>query len=99
KSFVILFKKAFMQEDAKSVLEPFVSNYVADEKDLFVHHYKQEWDMKWNLFQKVMQQDVMNYYESILFALAETIDVSLYEQSKEQLQKQLVEIEKEIYVI
>ena len=43
---------------------------------------------------KVMQQDVMNYYESILFALAETIDVSLYEQSKEQLQKQLVEIEK-----
>ena len=44
-------------------------------------------------------QDVMNYYESILFALAETIDVSLYEQSKEQLQKQLVEIEKEIYVI
>ncbi len=41
-----------------------------------------------------MQQDVMNYYESILFALAETIDVSLYEQSKEQLQKQLVEIEK-----
>ena len=88
-----------MQEDAKSVLEPFVSNYVADEKDLFVHHYKQEWDMKWNLFRKVMQQDVMNYYESILFALAETIDVSLYEQSKEQLQKQLVEIEKEIYVI
>ena len=46
------------------------------------------------LIQKVMQQDVMNYYESILFALAETIDVSLYEQSKEQLQKQLVEIEK-----
>ena len=41
-----------------------------------------------------MRQDVMNYYESILFALAETIDVSLYEQSKEQLQKQLVEIEK-----
>ena len=63
-------------------------------KDLFVHHYKQEWDLKWNLFQKVMQQDVMNYYESILFALAETIDVSLYEQNKEQLQKQLVEIEK-----
>ncbi len=83
-----------MQEDAKSVLEPLVSNYVADEKDLFVHHYKQEWDLKWNLFQKVMQQDVMNYYESVLFALAETIDVSLYEQSKEQLQKQLVEIEK-----
>ena len=50
--------------------------------------------MKWNLFEKVMRQDVMNYYESILFALAETIDVSLYEQSKEQLQKQLVEIEK-----
>ena len=24
--------KAFMQEDAKSVLEPLVSNYVADEK-------------------------------------------------------------------
>lgn len=91
--------KAFMQEDAKSVLEPLVSNYVADEKDLFVHHYKQEWDLKWNLFQKVMQQDVMNYYESVLFALAETIDVSLYEQSKEQLQKQLVEIEKEMYVM
>ena len=51
------------------------------------------------LIPKVMQQDVMNYYESILFALAETIDVSLYEQNKEQLQKQLVEIEKEIYVI
>lgn len=45
-----------------------------------------------------MQQDVENYYESILFALAETIDVSLYEQSKEELQKQLVEIEKEIYI-
>ena len=44
--------KAFMQEEAKVVLEPFVSNYVADEKDLFVHHYKQEWDLKWNLFQK-----------------------------------------------
>ena len=56
-------------------------------------------DLKWNLFQKVMQQDVMNYYESVLFALAETIDVSLYEQSKEQLQKQLVEIEKEMYVM
>ena len=55
--------------------------------------------MKWNLFQKVMQQDVMNYYESILFALAETIDVSLYEQSKEQLQKQLVEIEKNLCYI
>lgn len=41
-----------MQEDAKSVLEPLVSNYVADEKHLFVHHYKQEWDMKWNLFEK-----------------------------------------------
>ncbi|MFF1992474.1 dynamin family protein [Bacillus mycoides] len=90
--------KAFMQEDAKGVLEPFVSNYVVDEEDLFVHHYKQEWDAKWNLFQKVMQQDVENYYESILFALAETIDVSLYEQSKEELQKQLVEIEKEIYI-
>lgn len=87
-----------MQEDAKGVLEPFVSNYVADEEDLFVHHYKQEWDAKWNLFQKVMQQDVENYYESILFVLAETIDVSLYEQSKEELQKQLVEIEKEIYI-
>ena len=88
-----------MQEDAKSVLEPLVSNYVADEKHLFVHHYKQEWDMKWNLFEKVMRQDVMNYYESILFALAETIDVSLYEQSKEQLQKQLVEIEKNLCYI
>ncbi|MCR6788358.1 MULTISPECIES: dynamin family protein [Bacillus cereus group] len=99
KSFFEKNDKAFMQEDTKSVLEPLVSNYVADEKDLFVHHYKQEWDMKWNLFQKVMQQDVMNYYESILFALDETIDVSLYEQSKEQLQKQLVQIEKEIYVI
>ena len=44
-------------------------------------------------------QDVMNYYESILFALAETIDVSLYEQSKEQLQKQLVEIEKNLCYI
>ena len=41
----------------------------------------------------------MNYYESILFALAETIDVSLYEQSKEQLQKQLVEIEKNLCYI
>ncbi|HGH7179426.1 GTPase [Bacillus cereus] len=98
KSFFEKNDKALMQEDAKLVLEPFVSNYVADEKDLFVHHYKQEWDVKWNLFQTVMQQDIMNYYESILFALAETIDVSLYEQSKEQLQNQLVEIEKEIYV-
>ena len=98
KSFFEKNDKAFMQEDAKGVLEPFVSNYVADEEDLFVHHYKQEWDAKWNLFQKVMQQDVENYYESILFALAETIDVSLYEQSKEELQKQLVEIEKEIYI-
>lgn len=43
-----------MQEDAKGVLEPFVSNYVVDEEDLFVHHYKQEWDAKWNLFQKVI---------------------------------------------
>ena len=51
------------------------------------------------LIPKVMQQDVMNYYESVLFALAATIDVSLYEQSKEQLQKQLVEIEKEMYVM
>lgn len=98
KSFFEKNDKAFMQEDAKGVLEPFVSNYVVDEEDLFVHHYKQEWDAKWNLFQKVMQQDVENYYESILFALAETIDVSLYEQSKEELQKQLVEIEKEIYI-
>jgi predicted GTPase len=98
KSFFEKKDKAFMQEDAKGVLEPFVSNYVVDEEDLFVHHYKQEWDAKWNLFQKVMQQDVENYYESILFALAETIDVSLYEQSKEELQKQLVEIEKEIYI-
>ncbi|ABY42741.1 dynamin family protein [Bacillus mycoides] len=98
KSFFEKNDKAFMQEDAKGVLEPFVSNYVVDEEDLFVHHYKQEWDAKWNLFQKVMQQDVENYYESILFALAETIDVSLYEQSKEELQRQLVEIEKEIYI-
>ncbi|EOO15221.1 dynamin family protein [Bacillus cereus] len=98
KSFFEKNDKAFMQEDAKGVLEPFVSNYVVDEEDLFVRHYKQEWDAKWNLFQKVMQQDVENYYESILFALAETIDVSLYEQSKEELQKQLVEIEKEIYI-
>ena len=98
KSFFEKNDKAFMQEDAKGVLEPFVSNYVVDEEDLFVHHYKQEWDAKWNLFQKVMQQDVENYYASILFALAETIDVSLYEQSKEELQKQLVEIEKEIYI-
>ncbi|TKI42481.1 dynamin family protein [Bacillus mycoides] len=98
KSFFEKNDKAFMQEDAKGVLEPFVSNYVVDEEDLFVHHYKQEWDAKWNLFQKVMQQDVENYYESILFALAETIDVSLYEQSKEELQRQLVKIEKEIYI-
>ncbi|EJR60150.1 hypothetical protein IIO_03509 [Bacillus cereus VD115] len=99
KSFFEKNDKAFMQEDAKAILEPFVSNYVADEESLFVHHYKQEWDAKWSLFQKVMQQDIENYYESILFALAETIDVTLYEQSKDQLQKQLVEIEKEIYII
>ena len=86
-----------MQEDAKSVLEPLVSNYVADE-NIYLFIIISKRDMKWNLFEKVMRQDVMNYYESILFALAETIDVSLYEQSKEQLQKQLVEIEK-IYVI
>ncbi|KFN01725.1 GTPase [Bacillus clarus] len=99
KSFFEKNDKAFMQEDAKGVLEPLVSQYVADEEILFVHHYKQEWEMKWNLFQTVMQQDIQQYYESILFALAETIDVSLYEQSKDQLQKQLVEIEKEIHVL
>ncbi|KEK24762.1 dynamin family protein [Bacillus gaemokensis] len=99
KSFFEKNDKALMQEDAKETLEPFVSQYVMDEEDLFIHHYKQEWETKWNLVQRVMGQDVEQYYESVLFALAETIDVSLYEQSKEQLQKQLAAIEKEIHVL
>ncbi|MEH6978535.1 hypothetical protein, partial [Bacillus pseudomycoides] len=64
-----------------------------------IQHYKQEWELKWDLFKKVMQEDVKQYYASVLFALAETIDVSLYEQSKEQLQKQLAAIEKEIHIL
>lgn len=88
-----------MQSDTKEALEPFVSQYVADEEKLFVDHYKQEWERKWNLSQNVMQEDVKQYYASLLFALAETIDVSLYETSKEQLQEQLIAIEKEIHIL
>lgn len=88
-----------MQEDTKESLEPVVSQYVADEEEIFIQHYKQEWELKWDLFKKVMQEDVKQYYASVLFALAETIDVSLYEQSKEQLQKQLAAIEKEIHIL
>lgn len=98
KSFFEKNDKAAMQEDTKESLEPVVSQYVADEEKLFIHHYKKEWEVKWDLFRTVMQQDVGQYYESILFVLAETIDVSLYEQSKEQLRKQLTAIEKEIQI-
>ncbi|EOW9526573.1 dynamin family protein [Bacillus cytotoxicus] len=99
KSFFEKNDKAAMQSDTKEALEPFVSQYVADEEKLFVNHYKQEWEMKWNLSQNVMQEDVKQYYASLLFALAETIDVSLYETSKEQLQEQLAAIEKEIHIL
>lgn len=40
-----------MQEDAKSVLEPLVSNYVADE-NIYLFIIINKWDMKWNLFEK-----------------------------------------------
>lgn len=88
-----------MQEAVKETLEPFVSEYVTDEESLFIHHYKQEWETKWELLQAAMRQDVEQYYESVLFALAETIDISLYEQSEEQLQKELTAIEKEIHIL
>ena len=99
KSFFEKNDKTFMQDEVKETLEPFVSEYIADEEGLFIHHYKQEWEMKWKLLQAVLRQDVERYYESVLFALAETIDVSLYEQSEEQLQKELMAIEEEIHIL
>ncbi|MDM5154194.1 dynamin family protein [Bacillus sp. DX1.1] len=99
KSFFEKDDKVSMQEAVKETLEPFVSEYVTDEESLFIHHYKQEWETKWELLQAAMRQDVEQYYESVLFALAETIDISLYEQSEEQLQKELTAIEKEIHIL
>ncbi|MEI4830540.1 dynamin family protein [Bacillus sp. FJAT-53711] len=91
--------KALMQEEMKQTLEPFVADYVMEEQHLFIDHYKQEWLHRWKLVKTVMMQDAAQYYESLLFALLETIDVSAYEQRKEELAKQLMKIEHEVEVL
>ncbi|WP_242217494.1 dynamin family protein [Bacillus cereus group sp. BfR-BA-01380] len=88
--------KALMQEEMKQTLEPFVADYVTEEQHLFVNHYKQEWLHRWELVKTTIMQDIAQYYESLLFALLETIDVSVYEQRKEELEKQLLKIEHEV---
>lgn len=88
--------KALMQEEMKQTLEPFVADYVTEEQRLFISHYKQEWLHRWQLVKTAMMQDITQYYESLLFALLETIDVSAYEQRKEELRKQLQKIEIEL---
>lgn len=96
KSFFEKNDKAAMQEEVKQTLDPLVTDYITDEEQLFSLHYKQEWQESFVLLQKAMTARVIEYYESLLFALVETIDVSSYEQKELQLEKELAEIEKHI---
>ncbi|CAM4100810.1 GTPase [Bacillus manliponensis] len=96
KSFFEKNDKAAMQEEVKQTLDPFVTDYITEEEQLFSGHYKKEWEESSTLVQKAMEERVTEYYESLLFALVETIDVSSYEHKEQQLEKELAEIEKYI---
>ncbi len=99
KSFFENNDKARMQEEMKKVLEPLVSSYIEEERQLLGRHYENEWRRAWGDVKQNMEEQAMHYYEGVLAALSEQIDVSVYKSVRHAVQCSIEDVEKEMSVL
>lgn len=99
KSFFEHNEKARMQEEMKKVLEPLVSSYIEEEQQLLARHYGSEWQRAWGDVKQNMEEQATQYYEGVLAALSEKIDVSVYKSVKHAVQCSIEDVEQELSVL
>ncbi|WP_416826683.1 dynamin family protein [Ectobacillus polymachus] len=99
KSFFEKNEKALMQEEMKQVLDGPMSAYVQEEEAIITEHYKKEWEKIWSSTKEKLQDDVLRYYQGIVAALSEHIDVSAYELAQKKLYDIMKLIENELNVL
>ncbi|MCP8968812.1 dynamin family protein [Ectobacillus ponti] len=96
KSFFEQNERAKMQEEMKQLIEPFIAAYTAEEETRLLAHYQQLWQTLWQGEKQQMEADVEQYYEGILYALSETIDVSLYKAARDTVQYTVEAVQSEL---
>lgn len=99
KSFFEKNEKVLMQEEMQEVLDGPMDSYVQEEEEMITVYYKKEWEKIWQTTKKELQEDVTKYYEGIVAALSEQIDVSSYELAQKKLHLIITMIEKDINVL
>ncbi|GAA3327282.1 hypothetical protein GCM10020331_066590 [Ectobacillus funiculus] len=81
------------------MLEPLVSSYIEEEQQLLARHYGSEWQRAWGMLNKNMEEQATQYYEGVLAALSEKIDVSVYKSVKHAVQCSIEDVEQELSVL
>ncbi|MDG4656158.1 dynamin family protein [Ectobacillus antri] len=99
KSFFEKNEKALFQEEMKNVLEPEASRYIEEEAEQLRQHYTKEWQAAWQKLKEELQSDTAAYFEGLLHALSDNVDVISYEYTKEQIEKIRKGLEKELNMI
>lgn len=99
KSFFEKNEKVLFQDEMKLVLDPEASQYIQEEAEILTRHYAEEWQAAWQNVKDHLQEDITQYFEGVLHALSEDIDVSLYEQAKENLQQIRKAIDEELNMV
>ncbi|MBS7530224.1 dynamin family protein [Hazenella sp. IB182353] len=85
--------KEQMREQISKRLEPAIDDYLQAEKDLFITHFRSEWENTFQLMKKRVYHEVNAFYTEMNQFLTDETDITAYHEVRSQLEHILDEID------